>query len=87
MHARSKIITLFTALSFLVGWTTIPTTCSAQAYGYQVQPVQVYNYPNYQGYTSPALGGYYVASPAPPPCKYKKHKHKHKHKHRYCQYY
>ena len=80
MNVRHGTIILFAALGFLVGWTATPTTCSAQGYGYQVQPVQAYNYPNYYGNKSPAPGGYYVASPAPQLCK---HKHKRKHKHRY----
>ncbi len=86
MNARAKIITLFVALGFLVGWTATPTTCAAQCYGYQLPPVLVYNYPNYYGYSQPAPvpNGYYVASPAPGPCHYKhRHKHKHKHKYRY----
>ena len=89
MTARGKLITLFAALSFLAGWTANPQPCSAHGYCYQAPPVQVYNYPNYYGYTSPAPvpSAYYVASTAPPPCIYKKHQHKHKHKHRYCQYY
>lgn len=87
VHDRVKIITLAAALSFLVGGTAYPTTCSAQ--GYQVPPGQVYNYspqpyPNYHAYTPPAPVpvGYSAVSPSPRPCKYK-HKHKHKHKYRY----
>ena len=84
MNLRHGTIALFAALVFLVGWTAPPTTCSAQGYVYQVQPVQAYNYPNYYSYSQPAPvpGGYYVASPAPRLCKHK-HKHKRKHKHRY----
>ena len=79
MNARDRIITLFAALCFLVGWTATPSTCAAQCYGYQLPPVQAYNYPNYYGYSQPAPV-YYVASPAPRLCKHK-HKHKRKHKH------
>ena len=56
MNLRHGTIALFAALGFLLGWTAPPATCSAQSYGCQVQPVQAYNYPNYQGYNWPAPG-------------------------------
>ena len=82
MKTRDRIITLLAALGFLLGWTTTPTTCSAQGYCYQLPPVQVYTYPDYYTYSppAPAPASYYVASPEPRPWK---HKHKHKHKHKY----
>lgn len=85
MTIRRIGITLFAALCFLAGWTAKPNVCSAQEYGYQAPPVQVYTYPDYYGYALPApvSSGYYITSPGPPPCKHKhwrKHKHKHKHK-------
>lgn len=89
MTVRGRLIVLVAALGLWVGWTVDPRPCSAQGYCYQVLPVQVYNYPNYYGYTSPAPvpGPYYVASTAFGHCKYKKPKPKHKHKHTYYQYY
>ena len=89
MKTRDRIIMLFAAFGFLLGWTTTPVTCAAQGYCYQLPPVQVYNYPTFYGYSppAPAPAGYYVASPAPRPCKHKhKHKHKPKCKYRYNYY-
>ena len=89
VKTRERIITLFAALAFSLGWTATPATCAAQGYCYQLPPAQVYNYPTYYGSNqpAPAPGSYYVAAPAPRLCKHKhKHKHKHKCKYRYDYY-